>query len=87
MLDAGTCADHLNIAGSDASLIPLAVAMTHRTVADISDDFHVGMGVRWETAVWCDLVVVPHAQRTPPGPVKRGGEMMLGFEPRAAMTG
>ena len=59
-------AHHLNVAGDDASLIPQAVAMAHRTVADIGDDFHIGVGMRRETAVRRDLVVVPDAQRPPP---------------------
>ncbi len=30
--------------------------------ADEGDDFHVGMGMRRETRIRCDLVVVPDAQ-------------------------
>ena len=44
----GACAHHLNVAGNDATRAPDVVAMTHGAVADISDDFHVGVSVRRE---------------------------------------
>ena len=60
--------------------------MAHRAVADIRDDFHVGVSVRRKTAVRRDLVIVPDAQRPPAGPRMRRREMMPGLEPIAPIT-
>jgi hypothetical protein len=86
VLNTSTRAHHLNVANDDASGIPKAVAMGHRTVADIRDDFHVRVGMWGETTVRRDFIIVPEAQRTPPGICVRWGEMMLGFEPNAPIT-
>jgi hypothetical protein len=82
----GASAHHLNVASGDASGTPQAVAMGHRAVADISDDFHLRVGMRGETAVRRDFVIVPEAQCGPAGICIRWGEMMLGVEPIAPIT-
>jgi hypothetical protein len=57
--------------------------MAHRALADISDDFRVGVDVRRKTAVRRDLIIVPDAQRAPTGVRIGRREMILGFEPIA----
>ena len=84
--NAGTCAHHLNVAGNNTTGVPQAVAMGHCTFADVSDDFRVRVSMWGETAVRRDFIIVPEAQRTPPGICFRWGEMMLGFEPNAPIT-
>src|SRR5438132_13891182 len=59
--------------------------MGDRALADISDDFHVGMGMSGKAGVGRDLVIVPHPQ----GAVAHVAwvvmaaerEVMLGFQP------
>src|SRR5271166_7051894 len=65
MADAGSGTHHLHVAGCGAALVAEAVLVGDRTLADIGDDLHVGVRVRWKPGVRGDRVVVPHPDRTP----------------------
>ena len=52
-----------NVARNNTTGVLQAAAMGHCTFADVSDDFHIGVGMRWETAVRGDFVIVPETQR------------------------
>ena len=60
--DTGAGAHHLNVARFGAALVAEAVLMGDRALADIGDDFHVGVGCGGKAGVRRDLVVVPHPQ-------------------------
>src|SRR3984893_953264 len=59
---AGARAHHLHVARFGAALVAETVLMGDRALADIGDDFHVGVGMRGKSAVRRDLFVVPHPQ-------------------------
>ena len=88
--NAGTCAHHPNVAGNNTTGVPQAVAMGHCTFADVSDDFHVCVGVRGKARVGRDLIVVPDAEVAPLGAlgivILGEGEMVLGLEPVTPIT-
>ena len=63
---AGAGAHHLNVARFRAPLVAETVLMGNRTLADIGDDLHVGVGMRGKAGVGCDFVVVPHPQGAVP---------------------
>src|SRR5262249_38227490 len=85
MTDAGSGTHYLHVPGLGAALVAEAVLMGDRTLADIGDDLHVGMGMRRKPGVRRDRIVVPHPQRAPAhalGVMIVGErEMMLGVEP------
>src|SRR5208282_5942385 len=90
MTDAGSGTHHLHVAGYGAALVAEAVLMGDRTLADIGDDLHVGVRVRWKPGVGRDRVVIPHSQRAPAhalGVMVVGErEMVLGVEPTVVRT-
>src|SRR5258708_2585871 len=57
-------ADRLNVAGPCQAHISNAVAMSHRPLADVTDNLHVGVAVQIEAAPGGNLVVVPDEERT-----------------------
>jgi len=59
MTDPGSSAHDLDVASHGPADIAGAVFMGHRALADIGDDFHVGMGVAAKASAGRDLVVVP----------------------------
>jgi hypothetical protein len=48
MLDTGTCAHHLHVAGDNAARISQVVTMAQYAVAHKGNDLHVGVGMRRE---------------------------------------
>src|SRR6185437_10576583 len=61
--DAAASAHHLHVARFGSALVAETVLMRDRALADIGDDFHVGVGVRRKAGVRRDLVFVPHPKR------------------------
>src|SRR5690606_24317301 len=70
MLDAGSGAHHLDIAGRGAAIVTQAVAVRDRALADVGDDFYVAMRMRGKAALWRDGVVVPHPQAASVGALR-----------------
>src|SRR5579871_4392633 len=85
MADAAARAHHLHVTGFGAAMIAHAVAMSDGALTDISDDFHVGMGMGRKSRVRLDLVVIPDPERAPAHAgrviIIGEGKMMLGVEP------
>ena len=85
MTYAGAGAHHLHVARFGAPLIPKTVLVGNCALADIGDDFHVGVGVGGKSGVRCDLVVIPHTQCAMTHiagiVVTAEREVVLGFEP------
>src|SRR6516162_1065183 len=85
MTDAGSGAHHLHVTGFGAAFVAEAVLMGDRTLADIGNDLHVGMGVRRKPGIRRDRVVIPYPERAPThalGVVVLGKrEMVLSVEP------
>src|SRR3954469_13060714 len=85
MLDAGPGAHHLDVASPGTALVPHRILVSDRAGADIGHDLHVAMRMRRETALRCDLVVVPDAYAAPAHALEvmivREGEMMARVEP------
>src|SRR6185437_8943918 len=83
--DAAAGAHHLYVARFGPALVAEAVLMRDRALADIGDDFHVGVGVRRKAGVRRDLVVVPHPKRAVTHIVRvvmaAEREVVLGLEP------
>ena len=59
MTDPGSCAHDLDVASHGPADIAGAVFVRHGALADIGDDFHVGMEVTSKAGAGRDLVVVP----------------------------
>src|SRR3546814_20661923 len=78
----------LHVACSRAPLVAEAVLVRDRAFADVGDDFHVGLGLRRETAVRRDAVVVPDAQAAPAHSrrfvIAREREMEMPIQPTVA---
>ena len=89
VLDSGTCAHHLDIAGQGMAFIANRIAMGDRALPDIGDNLHVRVRMGWKTALGGDFIVVPDAQGSPAHPgrivITAEGEMVAGVEP--AMIG
>ena len=84
---------NLNIARLCAADIAKAVLVGDRTFAHISDNFHVGMAMGIKASAGGNLVIIPHPDCAPLGPlwvmIVAKGEMMAGVEPailKAAQT-
>jgi hypothetical protein len=67
--------------------LPALSFVRHGALANVGDDFHVGMGVTTEAGSGRDLIVVPDHQgaegRIRPIAVVRHDEMMARFQPAA----
>ena len=70
MTDAGPGTHDLDVAGHGATDIADAVFMRDGALADIGDDFHVGVRVTAEPGAGRDLVVIPDHEGAE-GPVRR----------------
>src|SRR6266850_6084035 len=85
MPDSRPGADRLNVAGPCQAHISNAVAMSHRSLADVTDNLHVGVAVQIEAAPGGNLVVVPDEERTHRSvfrtTLRSDFEMMSGIEP------
>ncbi|MOA05482.1 hypothetical protein D3C78_1250830 [compost metagenome] len=85
MHDAAAGAHHLYVAGFGAALVAQAVLVGDRALADVGDDFHLAVRMRWEAGARGDFVIVPDAQVAPAfavGVVVLGeGEVVLGIQP------
>src|SRR6266446_1822705 len=83
--DARSGSHHLHVACLGTTLVAEAVLVRNGTLADIGDDFHVGVGVRRKARVRSDLVIVPYSQRAPAHSGRVGefaeGKVVLGLEP------
>jgi hypothetical protein len=67
MTDSSASAHDLDVASHGPADIAGAIFVRYRALADIGDDFHVGMGVTAKAGAGRDLVVVPDyegAERT-----------------------
>jgi hypothetical protein len=82
---AGAGTHYLNIASLGAALVAQTVLMRDGALADVSDDFHIGVRMRREAGVRRDLVVIPNPQGTVAHIigviVTAEREMVLGLEP------
>ncbi len=63
--DAGPRTHHLHIACLGTALVAEVVLVRDGALADVGDDFHVGVRMGWKAGVGGDLIVVPHAQSAP----------------------
>ena len=63
--DPGACAHHLHIASDGTAAVAEAVFMGDGALADVGDDFHVPVRVRFEPRLRRDAVFVPYAQAAP----------------------
>ena len=91
MLDAGTGADHLYIAGLEAASISETVRVRHDARPDVGDNLNIGMAMQAETGVGCYFVIVQHvkvANRLVRGVAEAAdGKVMFGLQPAHISAG
>src|SRR5262249_57434896 len=63
--NAGAGAHHLHVAGVDPAFISETVLVGDCALADVGDDFHVGVGVGRKARIGGDFVIVPNPQGSP----------------------
>jgi len=87
MTDPGSSTHDLDVAGHGPPDIAGAIFVCHRALADIGDDFHVGMGVTAKAGAGSDLVVVPDHEGAEGAirgiAVGRNDEVMARLQPAA----
>jgi len=91
MPDARPGAHHLHIARLGTALVAEVVLVRDGPLADIGDDFHVGVRVSRKAGVRRDFIIVPYPQCAPahPGRVRIVAErkVVLGLEPAVIRGG
>src|SRR5260370_577755 len=90
MTDPGSSTHDLDVAGHGPPDIAGAIFVCHRALADIGDDFHVGMGVTAKAGAGSDLVVVPDHEGAEGAirgiAVGRNDEVMARLQPAASAS-
>src|SRR5439155_10807617 len=83
--DAAARADALYVARLEDSLVAQAITMLQRPAQNVSDDFHVAMGMRAEAAATRDGVIIDHPKRAESHPMRiiviREGKRVVSVQP------
>src|SRR5258708_9260292 len=89
--DARSGSHHLHVACLGTALVAEAVLVRDGALADVGDDFHVGVGMRRKSRVGGDLVIVPYPQSAPAQsgrvPEFAEGKVVLGLQPAMICRG
>jgi hypothetical protein len=87
MTDPGPGTHDLDVTRHGAADIAGAILVRYSALADVGNDFHVGMRVTAKAGTWRDLIVIPDHKGTKGAirriAVGRYDEVMTGFQPAA----